>query len=385
MPKDAKKKERKRLKREKKKALIRKRDSVSPYRRIAEAGHVVECWINSDWRERGQATPFVLVRQPGGAVAMATFMVDLWCAGLKDAWGKLDITRDEFDRIIEAMSDRMDRTLVKVDVAEVRQVVAGALRFAKQNGFRLPPHYDRWVGFCGDLGDWLHTADLSHFGINGNPRKLRWVGPMSDLRKRLIGSTGEEFLAQPNVEVITDMGEEDFYDDDDYGYDHDDDEDEEDLDDDEDGTAFDGGDEEALAAAGQTALAIAQSVDRVAGRVEHAVRRWCFAEGIAPNGQLKEAVRWMLLASFESAADLGDDTDPDEDEAADEWREAMMDRVAVRLSTMPQEDRTEMIDAVRQVAEFMQTFKNSQALLNAVSSEPAVDGSKPEDAPPAVE
>ena len=52
----------------------RKATSVSPYKRAALAP-LVGCWINTDWRERGQAVPYVLRSGPNG-LAMATYMID---------------------------------------------------------------------------------------------------------------------------------------------------------------------------------------------------------------------------------------------------------------------------------------------------------------------
>src|SRR5687767_4262155 len=86
MPDRARKKEKQRLKRQKKRDALRRAKGVSPYKRIASAGELVACYMNDDWRERGQAVAFVLRRGPGGVLAMASFMIDLWCAGLKDAW-----------------------------------------------------------------------------------------------------------------------------------------------------------------------------------------------------------------------------------------------------------------------------------------------------------
>src|SRR5947207_2226968 len=102
----ARKLEKKRKKREQKRHQLRKANSVSPVKWAAQ-GRLVACMMNADWRERGQAVPFVLREGPGGRYVMATFMIDLWCAGLKDAWGRVDVLRNEFDEAV----DRMDGTM----------------------------------------------------------------------------------------------------------------------------------------------------------------------------------------------------------------------------------------------------------------------------------
>ena len=273
----AQKKERQRLKRKQKREQWKRRQSGSPYKLISQRGEVVECWINSDWRERGQASAFVVRRNPTGGMAVASFFVDLWCAGLKDAWGLLEADRERLDRMTDNMDEQLDGTLMKVDLDEIRQVVAGALRFAKRNGFRLPRHYDRWTAFLGDLGDWQHQADLTHFGVDGDPDRLRWVAPMEDLRRRLIGSTVEEFCARPDIEFIV-VGEGAPFDgigldDDPELIDEQEDEilDDDDLDDDE-----------------------LESLNQVITRAVKSVHQWCLTKGLVPHPLLAEAITIKL-------------------------------------------------------------------------------------------
>ena len=83
--------------------------------------------------------------EPGGGTALVGFLVDLWCAGLKDAWGDLHVTRADFEEHSERARARMGVELAELDTATARKLIAGGIRFARQNGFRLPAHYERWV------------------------------------------------------------------------------------------------------------------------------------------------------------------------------------------------------------------------------------------------
>src|SRR5207248_7624217 len=112
--------------------------------------------------------------------------------------------RTEFEEdYVKRMEERSDLPLERTDVQTVRHVVAGAIRFASENGFRLPHKFERWTLLIGGVGDW-HTADIREFGIGG---KLRWCGPMHDLKKRLIRGSVDDFLQRPDVEFITDADE----------------------------------------------------------------------------------------------------------------------------------------------------------------------------------
>jgi hypothetical protein len=217
----AKKKERQRLKRQKKKLAMRRAQSVSPYKRIAAAGEVEACYINSDWQENGLATVELIRRNPQGGHALAVFLIDMWCAGLKDAWGHLDLMQEELDGHLDRAKQRVE--LIRIDVDLARQLVAGAIRFARQNGFRLPAHFDRWTNLLGGKIE-ADTADLSRFGKDG---KLMWIGPLDDLRDRLIACTPEEFLQRPDVQFTTEV-DPGMYGFDELFGDEDDDEDEED-------------------------------------------------------------------------------------------------------------------------------------------------------------
>ncbi len=194
MSNDARRKERKRQKREQKKAQHRRALSVSPYKRLGAAGQTEACYVNSEWREEGLASIHMLRSTPGGSHAMAVFLVDLWCAGLKDAWGHLNLSMEDFEEHLDRARRSMELERMDPDLA--RKLVAGGIRFARQNGFRLPVHYERWVNLAGGTEGDINSADLSFFGKAGG---LEWVGPLDDLRRRLIGSTVEEFLARPDV------------------------------------------------------------------------------------------------------------------------------------------------------------------------------------------
>src|SRR5688500_13081211 len=97
MSRDARKKEKQRLKRKQKQTQARKAAAVTPLERIARSGGELECYVNADWREGGLASIHVLGRAPDGRLAYAAFLVDVWCIGLKDAFGQRQISREIFE------------------------------------------------------------------------------------------------------------------------------------------------------------------------------------------------------------------------------------------------------------------------------------------------
>lgn len=190
----AQKKHRKEQKRKQKQLARRRAESVSPFRRIAQTGQIEACYINSNWQEEGIAS-IQFIRDTPTGLALAAFLVDVWCIGLKDAFGSVNLLREDVDMNLDRARRQFPLTRVEPDIA--RSLLASAIRFSKQNGFRLPRHYERYVAVAGGVGE-VESADISQFGKDG---KLFYVGRLQDLSSRLMTCTVDEFARRPDVDV----------------------------------------------------------------------------------------------------------------------------------------------------------------------------------------
>lgn len=202
------KKQKQRLKREAKRSRHQKLATLSPYRKVEMFSNLHACYINSDWRTRGQAIGYVVRQMRDGSMTFMTFLIDLWCAGLKDIWAKFDLFSDEVNEYVKHTRENMGTSMTRVSLDEIKPLLAAGVRFARQNGFRLPADLQKCLAFVGEIDS--TNADLTGFGYEGDPGKLYWMAPLSDLRKRLVGCTVEEFLAKPNVEYMAELGEDYF-------------------------------------------------------------------------------------------------------------------------------------------------------------------------------
>ena len=179
----------------KQKQLSRRRElSVSPYRRLGSVGEIEACYINSNWQTEGLAS-IQFIRDTSSGLAMASFLVDFWCIGLKDAFGSINLLREEVETNLNHA--RSQFSLTRVDPEIARKLIASAIRFSRQNGFRLPRHYERFIALAGGVGE-IESADLSNFGKDG---KLCYVGRKEDLSSRLMSCSLEEFIGRPDVNV----------------------------------------------------------------------------------------------------------------------------------------------------------------------------------------
>lgn len=304
-----------RQKRKVKQRSIRRAHSGSPYRQISRTGEVVACYVTQGWRERGNAAIFCLVVTPGGGHATATFLVDLWCVGLKDAWGKLGISAKGFkENILDRARNENDVELIRVDVDWVRKIVAGAIRFAEQNGFRLPNRYERWTSLLGEMPD-AKTADLAGFGYEGG---LHYVGTVDDLRRRLIDTTPEEFMCREDVHYTMEIESPEV----------------------DDGPAE-----------------VGAVVEALLEEYVSATRQWCFSVGREPHPLLRDA--WALF--FESVIGMAS-TAMEDEKGEERITQNGFTILADRLATAPPGTTLELRAALSQARDFTGQFESREAL-----------------------
>ncbi|MBI4582336.1 MAG: hypothetical protein HY718_21760 [Planctomycetes bacterium] len=349
MARNASRKQRQKIKRQRKRTLLRRAEGGSPYRKMAGPGRLKACYVNKDWKERGIASILALKEVPGGGYALGAFLVDLWCTGLKDAWGRIDVGMGDFHKAVDRARGRMEVIPISSDLAW--RLVAGGVRFARRNGFRLPPRYERWIAILGNLAE-CAVADLSDFGWKDGG--LHYVGTMEDLRRRLIGSSVETFLSREDVhytmrvagdEYVDEYEDEDEYEDGDYL------DDEEAAEDDEILNEM----KETEDLEGLLAGVRAKGLDNV--------RRWCFANSIQPHPRLSDALDIILESLLQTPLDSVKD-EPSEQEL--NQATSNIERL-LSLETAPAEE--ELRHALIQLGEYMKQFETPQAFATALGFE----------------
>ena len=215
--------------------------------------------------------------------------------------------------------------LVRVDLETARRLVAGGIRFARQNGFRLPRNHRRWAALLGDLGD-PDSAELSDFGVDGG---LRYIGSMEDLRRKLVGCSVEEFLARDDVKYV--IGDDRFA-----------------LEDDSD-------------------LALDEASAMLTERALDKVREWCFANGMVPHPRLRDALELTLEAALQV------DSIPEEDEPDEASGAAGIDNVHRFLSLEDPSAQQELLAAGAQFQEFAAQYENAGDMIADLGLEELVD------------
>jgi len=310
MPDRSRQKERKRLKRKRKQEAHRKAVSAGPFKLISRIPAEVQCWMNTNWEQTRQASIFVLRQTRSGRCAMASFLVDFSVAGLKDAYGRLDIRAEQFYKdVLKPFGDRFG--MASITPSEAGKFIAGGIRFAHDNGFRLPHRYERWLAILGDIGDW-RNADVSDF-------EMEFAGSFDDLRHRLIGQPLEEFLAREDVSVVLS--------------------------------------DAAPSLLSDDILDFEEKDDQLRQRAVDAIRQWLLAERETPNPLLEtgwDIYAEAVSANAENADVLG---------AAQDMGDAIVDLIALE----PAEDRIPLTWAITQIVRY--SMGNEESMLKLLNSE----------------
>jgi|ERR1051325_6817574 hypothetical protein len=180
--------------------------------RIAVIGRVAhyplrECRINEDWDESRMANVIFARNRPDSGIALASFVVDLGCLGVKDAFANPDIMLSQYARIMAENPN----ALVIFDPACAVKLILGAVEYAKALDFKPHPDYYYSREIFGDI-DPNACAETFEYGRDGKPFYV--AGPYDNARKivnhlaRQLGSEGFDYVV-PLLEAGFDEADED--------------------------------------------------------------------------------------------------------------------------------------------------------------------------------
>ncbi len=102
----------------------------------AKALPFYELLINDTWQEARMAQLWVSKLQPSGKLVVGFFLIDFVENGLKDAFYRLPVTIEEYQDVLPETI-----TFVKIDSHLAHNIIYGAVDFAEEQGYRLPPDF----------------------------------------------------------------------------------------------------------------------------------------------------------------------------------------------------------------------------------------------------
>ena len=158
------------LRRKKKLAERRKTDSAAiPRGRAAEARRSATlplhaCYVQAGLFESGTGM-VILARGAGHSLVMASFLVDAFCLGVKDAMLR-PIDKAELETLVEFFG--AEAALEPADPAYARKLVRDAVAYARSIGLEPPADYVAAELLFGDISADDSAAEFT-FGVDGKP------------------------------------------------------------------------------------------------------------------------------------------------------------------------------------------------------------------------
>lgn len=124
----------------KKKKNIQPQQMLSPEQFIKQKARnlpIEVCYISKDIEEVGEGTVIVVRRHPNDKFTLATYLLDIFCLGVKDTFYRLRLDDFEYEEYLDKFTS-MDVT--EITYNEAHNWIYGAIAFAEEAG--IAPHKD---------------------------------------------------------------------------------------------------------------------------------------------------------------------------------------------------------------------------------------------------
>jgi hypothetical protein len=126
---------------------------------------VLHCWIPDNLKESGIGWVVLSRELPNGQVAVAAFLVDSYCLGVKNIIAQV-LSRSDYD--IEYLRKSREMPSRPASPAEARKLVEQAVAYAHSLGFSPHEDYAKVMRFFGDINSADSDAEFE-FGKDGKP------------------------------------------------------------------------------------------------------------------------------------------------------------------------------------------------------------------------
>lgn len=167
----------------------------------ASSGTVQSCFVGIPPKRtelNGMVTVTLVRSGPHKQVALANFLVDLWCLGIKDCGGQL-FSPAECREALEDFSKELE--LEPIDPSAARAIVEAGVNYAASLGLNPHPDYRKVALLWGDIPVGELPVDIS-LGRAGQPCYI--VGPFDDdAKQQFICRTLRDNVGEGNFDVVT--------------------------------------------------------------------------------------------------------------------------------------------------------------------------------------
>jgi hypothetical protein len=163
-----KKMERRAAKRKEKKHLRVRDENAGLVQRLTDAARypILHCWISESLHSKGLGWVVLSRELSHGSVAVACFLVDRCCLGVKDAFAHI-LIRPAYDSKYPRKL-RSEMALDDAGPAAARKLLEEAVAYARRIGFSPHPDYQKAILLFGDVDPQQSDATFE-FGKDGKP------------------------------------------------------------------------------------------------------------------------------------------------------------------------------------------------------------------------
>lgn len=150
---------------------------------------VVGCWVSPGWREgleapadwpdtkvadgvgHGLVSVLVARQHRRGKVSVTGYLVDVYCLGVKDVLGPEVMDDNDLRAYVRTYFLVYQTPALAVPIEMARELVWGAVAYARDLGFEPHPDFEQ---VAGQLGSWEPTG-VVRFGRGGRPYFVQGV------------------------------------------------------------------------------------------------------------------------------------------------------------------------------------------------------------------
>jgi hypothetical protein len=148
--------------------------------RRARTFPILECWISADWQKDGLGLVEILVarQQPNENICFGMYLVDKFCLGLKNTFGRVGYSRTRYEN--EFHNAFFQNTQPEACSPELaHQMIYASIEYAAQFGFMPEKDFTLTQYLLAPRGELEEPYDLT-FGKDGKPFFI--AGPYDDAK-----------------------------------------------------------------------------------------------------------------------------------------------------------------------------------------------------------
>ena len=175
-----------------------------------------ECYVTDGWETTGEAMVVVTRERPSGNLCVAAFLCDTWCMGVKDVFGNVNMTKEDFK---EEILDR-NRSLRDCNYVYAHNLIYGAEAFAADADIESAPEFELWSNVLEEDTDDVPLVEFE-FGDHGKYHLVALPGSREALQASVLKTRlGDDFICE--IVDYRPKSIDDYLDDEEFEYDDDD-------------------------------------------------------------------------------------------------------------------------------------------------------------------